>query len=150
MYAMGLLFMPCSMTSCTWIFDFFSTTVTDITGYLATHHTKRSLCIDVNDTRAMTASTSDWTCSWLSTRAITCTTACFTIVLNFFFSSKNSFFKGQVHTILEIIPLAWSVWITSRATAKEARKDIFEATKTRAIKATEAACTAAKATIGSL
>ena len=87
MYAMGLFFMTCSVTSCTWIFDFFSATMTDITGYLATHHTKRGLRIDVIDTSAMTASTSDWTCSWLSTRTVTCTTACFTIVLNFF-SSK--------------------------------------------------------------
>ena len=79
---------------------------------------------------------------------MTSPTASFTIVFNFFFGPENSLFKAEIYPILEIIPLAWSVWITSRATAKEARKDIFEATKTRAIKATEAACTAAKATIG--
>ncbi|KXU15949.1 hypothetical protein SORDD17_00802 [Streptococcus oralis] len=119
MYAMSLFFMTCSMTSCTWIFDFFSATMTDITGYLATHHTKRSLCIDVNNTSAMTASTSDWTCPWLSTRSITCTTAGFTIVFNFLFCSEDSFFKGQVHTILEVIPLTRSVWIARSSASTE-------------------------------
>ncbi|CJG02144.1 Uncharacterised protein [Streptococcus pneumoniae] len=119
MYAMSLFLMTCSMTGCTWIFDFFSSTVTDITGYLATHHTKRSLRIDVNDTSAMTASTSDWTCPWLSTRAITCTTASFTMILNFLLSSEDSFFKGQIDTILEIISLARSVWIARRTASAE-------------------------------
>ena len=72
-----------------------------------------------------------------------------TIVFNFFFCPENSLFKAEIYPILEIISLPRSVWITSSATAKEARKDVFEAAKTRAIKAAEAACTAAKATIGS-
>ena len=67
MYAMSLFFMTCSMTSCTWILDFVSATMTDITSYLTAHHTKRSLRIDINDTSTMTASTSDWTRSWFST-----------------------------------------------------------------------------------
>ena len=79
---------------------------------------------------------------------MTSPTASLTIVFHFFFCTENSLFKAEIYPILEIISLTRSVWITSRATAKEARKDIFEATKTRAIKATEAACTAAKATIG--
>ena len=48
--AVSLFFMPRSMTGFTRTFDFFSSAVTDITGHLATHHAKRCLGINIDDT----------------------------------------------------------------------------------------------------
>ena len=97
----------------------------------------------------MAATTGNRASSWLSTRPVTGTTSRFAVILDFLLSSENRFFKAEIYTILKIIPLARSIRITRSATTKEAGEDIFKATKAGAIKATEAACTTAKATISS-
>jgi len=78
---------------------------------------------------------------------MTSPTASFTIVFHFFFCTENSLFKAEIYPILEIVSLTRSVWITSRATAKEARKNIFKTTKARTIKASETASSTAEAAI---
>ena len=139
--------MTCSTTSRTWIFDFLTTAMTDITGHLTAHHSKRSLRIYIDNPGTMTASTGYRTSPWLSSRTVTGMTACFTMVLNFFFSTKNRFFKLEINAVLEVIPLTRCIWITACTTTKEAREDIFKATKTSTIKATKTTCSATEATI---
>ena len=140
--------MTCSTTSRTWIFDFLTTTMTDITGHLTAHHPKRGLRIHIDDSRTMTASTGHRTSPWLSSRTMTGMTASFPMVLDFFFRTKNRFFKLEIDAVLEVIPLTRCIWITTCTTTKEAREDIFKATKTSTIKATKTTCSATEATIG--
>ena len=97
----------------------------------------------------MAATTGNRASSWLSTRPVTGTTSRFAVILDFLLSPENGFFKAEIHTILQIVPLARSIRIASAPTAKEAGEDVFEATKAGSIKAAEAACTTAKATISS-
>ena len=144
---MGLFFMTCTTTSRTWIFDFLTTTMTDITGHLTAHHTKRGLRIDIDDTRTMTATTSHWTRTWFRPRAMTSMTAGFPIVLHFFFNTKNRFFELEIDAVLEIISLTRSIRVAACTASKEAREDVFKATKTSAIKATKATSSTTEATI---
>ena len=97
----------------------------------------------------MTAATGNRTSPWLGTRPSTGMTGRFTVILDFLLSSENGFFKAEIYTILEIVPLARSIRITRSTSTEEAREDVFEAPKAGSIKTTEAACTAAKATISS-
>ena len=144
----GLLLVTSPMTGCTRIFNFFTASMTDITGDLTAHHPKWGLRIHIDNPRTMTASTSYWTCSWLSTSSITCPTAGFPMVLDFLLSSKDGFFKLEVYAVLKIISLTWSIRIAACTATKEAREDIFKATKATAIKTTEATSSATETTIG--
>ena len=148
MNTMGLFFMPCPMAGLTRVFDFLSAPMADITSDLTTHHAKWSLRVHIDDTRSVTTTTSYWASSWFRTRTVTSMASRLTIVFNFFICTKNRFFKLKVDPILQIIPLTRCVGIATCTTStKEARENIFKATKARTVKATKTASSTAEASI---
>lgn len=141
--------MTSSMTGCTWIFNLFSATMTDITGHLTTHGSKWSLGVHIDYSRTMTTPTGYRTCSRFGTGTCTGSTSCLTVIGNFTFHTKNRFFKFQIDRILQVIPLTRCIRIARRTTStKEARENVFKATETCSVETTKATCSSAEASIG--
>ena len=116
-----------SMTCWAFFLDFFSGSVTNITFLLGHHAAKRRLPFNLNNSPSMTFWTCNRWCSGLSTRTITVLADSFAIIFNFGLLTKDSFFKGQVHFILQIPTLTRSILATRTAPAKEWTENIFKA-----------------------
>ena len=91
---MCFIYLTMTVTGWTFFFNFLSCTMTHITGCLTHHTSKWCISFNINHTCTMTFRTCCRMSTWFSTSTMTSLTFVTTMIMNRFFFTKDSFFKG--------------------------------------------------------